>query len=99
MVWSSESNYSIKDLSGTAKVELLYSNIYETSLVSEVTDYTLLPLDPTGAKYKVSIENGTSILEAGNPDLPKLSTSIIIPDQGDMELHIINSSYTHFERL
>ena len=36
MIWSSEPNYSIRDLSGTAEIDLLYSNIYETSLVSKV---------------------------------------------------------------
>ena len=36
MVWASEPNYSIRDLSGTAEIDLLYSNIYETSLVSKV---------------------------------------------------------------
>ena len=99
VVWASEPNYNIRDLSGTSKIELLYSDIYETALVSGVTDYALLSLDPAGTKYKVSIDNGTSILEAGSPDLPKLSTSIIIPDQGDMELRVINSNYVEYENV
>jgi len=99
VIWCSEPNYTIKDLSGTAKIDLLYSNVYETSLVSKVTDYSLLPLDPTGTKYKVLIDNGTSILDAGNPDLPKLSTSIIIPDEGAMDITVVSSNYIEYQNV
>ena len=98
-IWCSAPNYNIKNIEGTSAIELLYSNIYETSLVSRVMDYNLLSLDKSDAKFKVSINQGTSILDLGNPDLPKLTSSIIIPDNVDMELNVISSQYVEFENI
>ena len=99
MIWSSVPNYTIRDIKETSNIELLNSNIYETSLISRVMDYNLIPLDDSNTKFKVSIYNGTSILKLGSPDLPKLTTSIIIPDNVDMELNIVSAQYTDFENI
>ena len=42
-IWLAESNYDSKNILGTAKINLLSSNIYETSLQVTVDDYLLVP--------------------------------------------------------
>lgn len=48
---------------------------------------------PSGVSQIVSIDNGTPLLIEGAPDLQKLTTSLIIPDQAKMEVNIISSNY------
>ena len=95
-IWLAEADYSVKNLKGTARVDLLSSNIYDTSLRIEVEDYILLNLDNSSNKFKVFIDGGTSIMDLGSPDLPQLSTSIIIPDDTKMEVAITNVEYEDY---
>ena len=48
---------------------------------------------------KISINGGTSILKEGFPDLPKISTSLIIPDESNMSVLIIDEEYVEFENF
>lgn len=48
---------------------------------------------PSGISQTVSIDNGTPLLIEGAPDLQKLTTSLIIPDQAKMEVTIVSSNY------
>lgn len=48
---------------------------------------------PAGTSQIVSIDNGTPLLIEGAPDLQKLSSSLIIPDQAKMEVNVVSSSY------
>jgi len=95
-IWLAEADYGVKNLKGTASVDLLSSNIYNTSLRIEVEDYMLLNLDNSSNKFKVFIDGGTSIMDLGSPDLPQLSTSIIIPDDTKMEVAITNVEYEDY---
>ncbi len=95
-IWLAEADYDVKNLKGTASVDLLSSNIYNTSLRIEVEDYMLLNLDNSSNKFKVFIDGGTSIMDLGSPDLPQLSTSIIIPDDTKMEVAITNVEYEDY---
>ncbi len=45
------------------------------------------------------LENGTPILKAGAPELQKVTTSIIIPDQGSMEVKVISSKYKEYKNI
>ena len=95
-IWLAEADYGMKNLKGTARVDLLSSDIYNTSLRIEVEDYMLLNLDSSSNKFKVFIDRGTSIMDLGSPDLPQLSTSIIIPDDTKMEVAITNVEYEDY---
>ena len=97
-IWLSEPNYDNKNIFGTTKIELLSSTINETSLEATVGDYLLIPTDEN-KKFKVYIDKGTSLIDEGSPDIPKLSTSIIIPDAGNMEIEIIDSEYTEYDNV
>ena len=48
---------------------------------------------PSGVSQIVSIDNGTPLLIEGAPDLQKLTTSLIIPDQAKMQVAIVSSNY------
>ena len=98
-IWLAEADYNLKDLKGTSKIELISSSIYETSLETTVQEYMIVPLDDTGTKFKVFIDQGASIMEMGNPDIPKLSTSIIIPDNMEMEVNVTNYEYTEYSNV
>ncbi len=57
-------------------------------------DYNLKRVStPLGDAQIISIDKGTPLLLTGAPDLPKLTTSIVIPDKAEMELRIVSSSY------
>ena len=83
-IYLSEANYDIHNVSGTTEIKLISSNISKTSLKVEVEDYLLIPTE--NGKFKIYIDKGTSLINEGSPDIPKLSTSIIIPDQGNMKI-------------
>ncbi len=52
-----------------------------------------------GIKYKVELNDATPILKKGAPDLPKLTSSLIIPDEGLMQVNVISSSFTDYENI
>ncbi len=96
-VWLAEASYNLKDLKGLTDISLKSSNIFNTSIAIEVDDYMLIDLDNN--KFKVFIDQGTSIMEAGSPDLPQLSTSIIIPDKSKMIINVSNSEYVDYNNV
>lgn len=47
----------------------------------------------------ITLPNSAPIQEAHQPDLPKLSTSVIIPDLALMDIEVVSSSYVEFENI
>ncbi|MEI6576513.1 MAG: C25 family cysteine peptidase [Bacteroidota bacterium] len=56
-------------------------------------------LSPKGKAFTVNVDGSTPILEKGAPDLPKLTTSLIIPDKGGMKAEVISSKFRDFPNL
>ena len=54
---------------------------------------------PNGTEYIIDLVGGTSILEAGSPDLDKWTSSIIIPDEGTTSIEIISSNYHEYSNV
>lgn len=81
-----------------AKITLVSSDI-ETSTVSvQIEGYSLSTVQtPKGPAQIVSVGNSTPILKVGAPDLPKLTTSLIIPDLALMDVTVISSNYIDYE--
>jgi hypothetical protein len=44
-------------------------------------------------------DKGKSLIESGSPDIPKLTTSIIIPDDAQMGIDILNSEYIDYANI
>ncbi len=53
-------------------------------------------MTPNGTAYTIDIKKGSPIEVAGAPDLPKLTASLVIPDNAEMEIVVISSSYKDF---
>lgn len=81
-----------------AKISLVSSDI-NTSLVHVSLDgyfSTNLKINNNPAT-QLSMLNGTPILKAGAPDLPKITTSLIIPDDGSMKIKIVSSEFIEYK--
>jgi len=83
-----------------ARTELIASDITSTVIQFSVDGFFLNEVKtPSGTAYTISVGEGTPMLVKGAPDLPKLTTSIIIPDMALMDIEVIASSYTEFPDL
>ena len=54
---------------------------------------------PKGNAVIVMTDQGTPVLNAGFPDLPKLTASIIVPDDKSMSVTVTESKYTDYENI
>ncbi len=80
-----------------ANVELIESNITSSVIKVELGGFMLNPvMTPKGEAFTISVNESSPILEKGMPDLPKLTTSLIIPDDAGMELVIVSSKFKDF---
>ncbi|MAJ44306.1 MAG: hypothetical protein CMF96_06120 [Candidatus Marinimicrobia bacterium] len=76
-------------------IKVNFSNINTTKLTIELDDFNIFNVD--GEKGKIiHLSNGSQILKKGAPDLPKLTASIIIPDDQKMEINVTNFKYTEY---
>lgn len=77
------------------KVTLISSSSDEIVLKFEVNVYDFEDvLTPKGQAKKLLATKTGRILKKGAPDVTKLTSSIIIPDEADMKIEIMDSSYT-----
>ncbi|MDD4603512.1 MAG: C25 family cysteine peptidase [Bacteroidales bacterium] len=83
-----------------AQIKLLSSTIDRSVVHFTLGGFSLQEVEtPRGQAYTVQVGKGTSLLEAGAPDLPKLTTSVVIPDRAGMTLKILNAQYKEFTDL
>ena len=81
-----------------AKIELLSSDINTSVINVSIDGFYLNTVEtPNGESYVINLEEGTPILQGGSPDLPKLTTSLIIPDMAEMTLEVLSSSFKEFK--
>ncbi len=80
-----------------ANIDLVYSDINKSVLKFTVDQFSLLPIETMyGKEWVVKINDATQILEKGSPDLPKLTSSVIIPDKARMEVKIVSTSFKEY---
>lgn len=76
------------------EVSLISSKSNQTTVKFELNDFKLNKVrTENGIAYTISSENTVSSLEMGNPDLPKMTTSIIISDKDEMQINIVSSKF------
>ena len=51
---------------------------------------------PGGSAFVISLPGAAKMLDAGMPDLPQLTLSLIIPDEANMKTEVIFSQYTDY---
>ncbi len=83
-----------------AKVVLTSSDISNSSFNVEIKGFFRQNITtPQGLKTTISLKNTTSILEKGAPDLPKIATSLIVPDNQNMEVEITYSDFVEYPNI
>jgi len=83
-----------------SKTQLVSSTIDRSVIHITLDGFSLNEvITPKGPAKVVIIDKATPILESGAPDLPKITTSLIIPDLAEMSTRIIASSYKEFENI
>src|SRR5664280_1179711 len=85
------------NLSEPAKISLISSDIEHSRVHFTLSGFNLREvLTSNGPASIVDITKGSPMQEAGSPDLPKLTTSLVIPDGAEMGAQVIASSYQDF---
>lgn len=85
----SQTNVSVLSKSNTETIlSLRLENIQKTQVNT-----------PHGPAVVLGMEDGTPLLEAGAPDIPKFATSLVIPNTGNMDLEIVSSEYQDFPNV
>ena len=80
-----------------AKISLVSSDLVQSRVQFTVAGFNLHDvMTPKGPAYSLDIKKGSPIEIAGAPDLPKLTTSLVIPDNAEMEAVVVSSSYKDF---
>ncbi|MBK9300308.1 MAG: hypothetical protein IPN14_06785 [Bacteroidetes bacterium] len=54
---------------------------------------------PLGKAQIVTVDKGTSLLQKGAPNLPKLIFSLLIPNQKNSQIEILESHYTEYQDI
>lgn len=93
--------YSItSDKPAPAKVHLVSSDIKTSVLEFTLGGFSVVPVStPRGISNIINVEGSTPMLSKGNPDLPKLTSSIIIPDQANMEVEVVEALYKEYNNI
>ena len=88
------------DVPTAPQINLVSSDIESSTLSFELRGFSLNSVLINNLEYSiVKVPLGASIMDLGSPDLPKLSTSIIIPDDKNMELEVLSSDFVEFENI
>ncbi|MFH1679138.1 MAG: C25 family cysteine peptidase [Candidatus Eisenbacteria bacterium] len=75
-------------------VRVLESNDERVVLEYLVGGFERTPLDIEGAAYSaIFLGEESSILETGYPELPHVCRSVVIPDQGRMEVTVVSAEF------
>lgn len=83
-----------------AKTELVSSNITTSVVHFSLDGYNINRVKTQlGDAVTISVGEATPILIKGAPDLPKITSSLIIPDEDIMDVEVMASSYTDYEGI
>ncbi|MEO6902415.1 MAG: C25 family cysteine peptidase [Bacteroidia bacterium] len=82
------------------KVELLSSTIQQSTINFTLPGFNLESATTSrGVENLIDVENGFPLFEKGAPDLRRFSTSLIIPNTGNMEVKIVSSQFKDYENI
>ena len=84
----------------TTQIELIPSQKGLATVEFKVNDFTSKSVVANGTSSKtIQLELGTPIQESGAPDLHKLTSALMIPSTGKMELEVISSTYEEYQNI
>lgn len=83
-----------------ASIAVTSSTIDQSTVTFTLGGFYLNQVEtPHGIAFIPSVEEGTPLLEEGAPDLPKLTSTLIIPDLAGMTVRVVSSSFTDFPNI
>ena len=81
-------------------IELISSDVENSIISFELHGFYFNTIQIDEVEYSVvKIPTAASIMDEGSPDLPIMSTSIIIPDDKNMDIEVISSNYIEYENI
>lgn len=82
------------------EINLVYSNIDQSKVSISIPGfYTEKIRTREVSGTMVKLDDASPILQKGAPDLPRLTTSLIIPDRANMEVKVLSSEYTDYQNI
>jgi hypothetical protein len=91
---------SFVSMAQQSNIELISATENESVIKVTVSNCTFNDVNTNfGQAQTISLENGTPILKQGAPDLPKLTTSLIIPNEIGVEVMSSVVSYTDYNNI
>lgn len=99
-LWTQELTKINYDKDITHNISVIKSSLDELIVHFEINTYNLEKVQtPEGLAFIVNAPNGGRIYEKGAPDLPLLSTSLIIDDNGMYSAEIVQGDYIELEDI
>jgi len=81
-------------------INAVSSNIQTTIVNFNLSGFYLNTVQtPNGEASIATVDMASQILEEGAPDLAKLDASIIIPDEAEMQINVISSSFRDYPNI
>lgn len=81
-------------------IDLTEDNLTSTTITVELGGFMLNQVNtPRGDAFTVSVGESSPILEKGMPDLPKVTASLVIPGDANMDATVISSRYKDYTNL
>lgn len=82
------------------QVKLINETAQEIQLQVNIDDYQLTTVDINGEKWsRLTIPDGSVLMEAGSPELPKWAVSVQIPDFSSWRAEIVSSEYIELQNI
>ena len=79
---------------------VIENNANNTIIAVQVGDMVQSSVStPNGKAQKITIDKGSSLLQKGAPDVPKLNFSIVIPNQKNSTIEIIEKNYLEYSNV
>ncbi|HMQ46952.1 MAG TPA: C25 family cysteine peptidase [Saprospiraceae bacterium] len=91
---------SLFALSYGQQIELLDQDAHSIRLKCKLTDFELTNVETAqGQAVLVTIPEGTPLLRASAPEVPKLTTSFVLGDQSGSQIRIESAQYTDYPNM
>ena len=79
-------------------IDVLGQNDEQITVRFEVDDFTSTVIQTEdGEAQLITLDEGTQLLRAGAPDVPKLTASLLVDHKAKMAVEVISSSYTEYQ--
>ena len=83
-----------------AKTKLISSDINHSVVNFSLAGFQMKAVEtPHGIANIISLEGTSPIIEAGSPDLVKITAPLIIPDLAEMNCRVLSSSFKDFDNI